>query len=165
MVEPEVLLDGSHSIDRCYEASEATLRALFNELYEQRVALEGTILKASMVISGNKAAKRAGVQEVADRTVACLKASVPASLAGVVFLSGGQSDLEATQHLNAMNASGDNLPWPLSFSYSRALQGPALKSWNGKADNVKSAQAVLLHRAKMNGAAARGKYSAAMEKA
>jgi fructose-bisphosphate aldolase class I len=165
MVEPEVLLDGSHSIDRCYEASEATLRALFNELYEQRVALEGTILKASMVISGNKAAKRAGVQEVADRTVACLKASVPASLAGVVFLSGGQGDLEATQHLNAMNASGDNLPWPLSFSYSRALQGPALKSWNGKADNVKAAQAVLLHRAKMNGAATRGKYSTAMEKA
>jgi len=164
MVEPEVLLDGNHSIERCYEASEATLRALFSELYEQRVALEGTILKASMVISGNKAAKRAGVQEVADRTVACLKATVPAALAGVVFLSGGQSDLEATQHLNAMNASGHELPWPLSFSYSRALQAPALKAWAGKEANVKSAQAALLHRAKMNGAATRGKYTAEMEK-
>jgi fructose-bisphosphate aldolase class I len=164
MVEPEVLLDGRHSIDRCYEATTATLRMLFSELYEQRVMLEGTILKASMVLSGNKAPKRAGVQEVAARTVACLKASVPASLAGVVFLSGGQSDLEATQHLNAMNAGGHALPWPLSFSYSRALQGPALKTWNGKAVNAKAAQKALLHRAKLNGAAARGKYSASMEK-
>lgn len=164
MVEPEVLLDGRHSIDRCYEATEATLRMLFAELYEQRVMLEGTILKASMVISGNKATQRAGVPEVAERTVACLKASVPASLAGVVFLSGGQSDLEATAHLNAMNAAGHNVPWPLTFSYSRALQSPALKAWSGKAGNVKAAQHALLHRAKMNGAASRGKYTKAMEK-
>ncbi len=163
MVEPEVLLDGRHSIERCHEVTEATLRLVFSELYEQRVLLEGTILKASMVLSGNKAPKRAGVDEVAERTVACLKASVPAALAGVVFLSGGQSEIEATEHLNAMNA-GYDLPWPLSFSYSRALQGPALKAWNGKAANVKSAQAALLHRAKMNGAAARGKYAASMEK-
>lgn len=164
MVEPEVLLDGRHSIERCYEATEATLRILFAELYEQRVMLEGTILKASMVISGNKATQRAGVAEVAERSVACLKASVPASLAGVVFLSGGQSDLEATAHLNAMNAAGHNVPWPLTFSYSRALQSPALKAWSGKAGNVKAAQNALLHRAKMNGAASRGKYTKAMEK-
>ena len=165
MVEPEVLLDGDHDIDRCYQATEATLRALFAELYEQRVVLEGTILKASMVLSGNKAAKRAGVEEVAERTVECLRNSVPAALPGVVFLSGGQTPVEATAHLNAMNAMADKLPWKLSFSYSRALQEPALKTWNGDAANGKAAQAALYHRAQLNSAASRGRYDESMEKA
>jgi len=165
MVEPEVLLDGGHDIDRCYQATEATLRALFAELYEQRVVLEGTILKASMVLSGNKAPRRAGVQEVAERTIECLKNAVPAALAGVVFLSGGQTPTEATAHLNAMNAMADDLPWKLSFSYSRALQEPALKAWNGDAANGKAAQAALHHRAQLNSAASRGRYDESMEKA
>ncbi|MDX1528627.1 MAG: class I fructose-bisphosphate aldolase, partial [Gammaproteobacteria bacterium] len=128
MVEPEVLLDGDHSIERCFEATEATLRALFAALFQQRVLLEGTILKASMVLSGKNASKRAGVETVAERTIACLRRSVPAALPGVVFLSGGQTPQEATAHLNAMNAMAGNLPWKLSFSYSRALQEPALKA-------------------------------------
>lgn len=165
MVEPEVLLDGNHDIDRCYEVSEATLRTLFAELYEQRVVLEGTILKASMVLSGNKAAKRAGVEEVATRTIECLRNSVPAALPGVVFLSGGQTPVEATAHLNAMNAMGENLPWKLSFSYSRALQEPALKTWNGDAANGAAAQKALYHRAQLNSAASLGRYNESMEKA
>ena len=165
MVEPEVLLDGDHDIDRCYEVSEATLRALFAELYQQRVVLEGTILKASMVLSGNKARNRAGVEEVAERTVECLKNSVPAALPGIVFLSGGQTPQEATAHLNAMNAAGHALPWKLSFSYSRALQEPALKTWNGDAANGPAAQAALHHRAQLNGAASLGRYQESMEKA
>jgi fructose-bisphosphate aldolase class I len=165
MVEPEVLLDGDHSIDRCYEVSEATLRALFAALYDQRVLLEGTILKASMVLTGNKCAKRAGVEEVAERTLQCLANSVPAALAGVVFLSGGQTPVEATAHLNAMNAMASTLPWKLSFSYSRALQEPALKAWNGDAANGNAAQAALYHRAQLNGAASLGRYKASMEKA
>jgi fructose-bisphosphate aldolase class I len=147
MVEPEVMLDGNHSIERCYEASEATLRALFAALYEQRVLLEGTILKASMVLSGKDAAKRAGVDEVAEQTIRCLRQSVPAALAGVVFLSGGQTPREATAHLNTMNAMGANLPWKLSFSYSRALQEPALKAWGGDMANGGAAQQALYHRA------------------
>lgn len=165
MVEPEVLLDGKHDIDRCYEASEATLRALFTELYEQRVVLEGTILKASMVLSGNKCAERAGVEEVAERTIQCLKNSVPAAVPGIVFLSGGQTPVEATAHLNAMNAMAGHLPWKLSFSYSRALQEPALKTWNGDAANGKAAQAALHHRARLNSAASLGRYEEKMEKA
>ncbi len=165
MVEPEVLLDGNHDIDRCYEVSEATLRALFAELYEQRVVLEGTILKASMVLSGNKCTKRAGVEEVAERTIRCLENSVPAALPGIVFLSGGQSPVEATAHLNAMNAMAGRLPWKLSFSYSRALQEPALKTWNGDAANGKAAQAALRHRAQLNSAASLGRYEENMEKA
>lgn len=165
MVEPEVLLDGDHSIERCYEASEATLRALFAELYEQRVLLEGTILKASMVLTGNKCAKRAGVEEVAERTIRCLENSVPAALPGIVFLSGGQTPVEATAHLNAMNAMAGRLPWKLSFSYSRALQEPALKTWNGDAANGAAAQAALYHRAKLNSAASLGHYEESMEKA
>lgn len=165
MVEPEVLLDGDHSIDRCYEASEATLRALFAELYDQRVVLEGTILKASMVLTGNKAAKRAGVEEVAERTIKCLKNSVPAALPGIVFLSGGQTPVEATAHLNTMNAAAGTLPWKLSFSYSRALQEPALKSWNGDAANGPAAQAALHHRARLNSAASLGRYEESMENA
>ncbi len=164
MVEPEVLLDGDHSIERCFEATEATLRALFAALYQQRVLLEGTILKASMVLSGKNASKRAGVEAVAERTIACLKRSVPAALPGVVFLSGGQTPQEATAHLNAMNAMADDLPWKLSFSYSRALQEPALNTWAGNAANGKAAQDALHHRAQLNSAASLGKYSHAMEK-
>jgi fructose-bisphosphate aldolase class I len=165
MVEPEVLLDGDHSIDRCYEVTEATLRTVFSALYDQRVVLEGTILKASMVLSGNKCAKRAGVEEVAERTLQCLTNSVPAALPGVVFLSGGQTPVEATAHLNAMNAMASTLPWKLSFSYSRALQEPALKTWSGDAANGNAAQAALHHRASLNSAASLGRYSESMEKA
>lgn len=165
MVEPEVLMDGDHSIDACYEITEATLRSLFNHLYEQNVLLEGTILKASMVISGSEAADRAGVQEVAEATISCLLNSVPAALAGVVFLSGGQSDAEATAHLDAMNKMG-GLPWPLSFSYGRALQAPSLAKWGeNPAENVPAAQALLAHRARMNGLAAMGQYDDSMEQA
>jgi len=165
MVEPEVMLDGNHSIERCYEVCEATLRALFAALYDQRVVLEGTILKASMVLTGNQCAKRAGVEEVAERTLQCLKNSVPAALPGVVFLSGGQTPVEATAHLNAMNAMADNLPWKLSFSYSRALQAPALTAWNGDPNNAEAAKAALRHRAKLNSAASLGRYTESMEKA
>jgi fructose-bisphosphate aldolase class I len=165
MVEPEVLLDGNHSIERCFEVTEVTLRALFSSLHQQRVLLEGTILKASMVLSGNNAPSRAGVEAVAEQTIACLKRSVPAALPGVVFLSGGQTPKEATAHLNAMNAMAGDLPWKLSFSYSRALQEPALNTWAGSASNGKSAQDALYHRARLNSAASLGKYSDAMEKA
>jgi fructose-bisphosphate aldolase class I len=165
MVEPEVLMDGAHSLDECYEVSEATLRTLFNQLYEQNVLLEGTILKASMVISGSQAENRAGVQEVAEATLQCLLNSVPAALAGVVFLSGGQSDEEATAHLDAMNKLG-GLPWPLSFSYGRALQAPSLKTWGeNPAANVAAAQQKLAHRARMNGLATMGRYEVSLEAA
>ena len=165
MVEPEVMLDGSHSIERCYEVSEATLRALFAALYDQRVVLEGTILKASMVLTGNQCAKRAGVEEVAERTLQCLNNSVPAALPGIVFLSGGQTPVEATAHLNAMNAMAGTLPWKLSFSYSRALQAPALTAWNGDPNNGKATTAALHHRAKLNSAASLGRYTDSMETA
>jgi len=163
IVEPEVLMDGTHSLDESFEVTEATLRALFNQLYEQNVLLEGTILKASMVISGSEAPDRAGVEEVAEATVQCLLNSVPAALSGVVFLSGGQSDEEATAHLNAMNQLGD-FPWPLSFSYGRALQAPSLQVWGeNPAANVAAAQKKLAHRAHMNGLAAVGQYEASLE--
>jgi fructose-bisphosphate aldolase class I len=163
MVEPEVLMDGTHSLDECYEVSEATLRSLFNQMYDQNVLLEGAILKASMVVSGSNAANRAGVEEVANATVQCLLNSVPAALAGVVFLSGGQSDEEASAHLNAMNRLG-NFSWPLSFSYGRALQAPSLATWGEDTQaNVAAAQRKLAHRAKMNGLAASGKYEASLE--
>ncbi len=165
MVEPEVLMDGSHSLDECFEVTEATLRSLFHQLYEQNVLLEGTILKASMVISGSEAADRAGVQEVAEATVQCLLNSVPAALAGVVFLSGGQSDEEATAHLDAMNKLGV-FPWPLSFSYGRALQAAALSVWGENVSaNAAAAQKRLAHRARMNGLAAVGEYDASQEAA
>jgi fructose-bisphosphate aldolase class I len=163
MVEPEVLMEGSHSIDDCYEVTEATLRNLFNQMYEQNVLLEGAILKASMVVSGSKAENRADVDEVATATVQCLINSVPAALAGVVFLSGGQSDEDATAHLDAMNRLG-NFPWPLSFSYGRALQAPALATWGEDTQaNVAAAQSKLAHRAKMNGLAASGNYESSLE--
>ncbi len=163
MVEPEVLMTGSHSLEECFDISEATLRSLFTQLYEQNVLLEGAILKASMVISGDAAQDRAGVEEVAEATVECLLNSVPAALAGVVFLSGGQGDEEATAHLDAMNKLGV-FPWPLSFSYGRALQAPSLAAWGQDPEgNIELAQKKLAHRARMNGLATMGKYDAGME--
>jgi fructose-bisphosphate aldolase class I len=165
IVEPEVLMDGKHSLDESFEVTEATLRALFNQLYEQNVLLEGTILKASMVISGSEASNRANVQDVAEATVQCLLNAVPAAVGGVVFLSGGQSDEEATAHLNAMNELGE-FPWPLSFSYGRALQAPSLHVWaENPAANVAAAQKKLVHRARMNGLAAMGQYKESLETA
>jgi fructose-bisphosphate aldolase, class I len=158
MVEPEVLMDGDHDIEVCYDVTEATLRALFDELYAQNVMLEGTILKASMVISGKDAKDRADVEDVAEMTMRCLKSTVPATLPGIVFLSGGQSDLESTAHLNALNQMGYK-PWPLSFSYGRAMQSAALKEWSKDLQkNVSSAQAIVYARAKENGLAALGKW-------
>ena len=165
IVEPEVLMDVDHSIERCEEVTERTLNALYDALYLHRVVLEHTVLKPSMVISGKKCAKQAPVDEVAARTVSTLKRTVPAAVAGIVFLSGGQSDEVATAHLNAMNAQfHGKLPWPLSFSYGRALQQPALKAWKGVEANVAAAQAALVHRSKMNGLATLGKYSAELER-
>lgn len=164
IVEPEVIMDGSHTIERCYDVTERTLHALFEAIYAQRVRTEHLVLKASMVISGKSCATQASVQEVADATVLCLTRTVPAAVPGIVFLSGGQSDALATAHLSAMNAEGAKLPWPLSFSYGRALQAPALKAWKGQTANVAAAQKALMHRAKCNSAACFGKYSAAMEK-
>ncbi len=164
IVEPEVLIDGNHALEQCYDASVPTLRALFRALAEHRVAFEGTILKASMVISGVVAPKRAGVDQVADATVRCLLDTVPASLPGVVFLSGGQGNEEATAHLNAMNARHPKLPWPLTFSYSRALQSPVMETWKGNAANAAAAQRQLQRRAKFNALAATGGYQPAMEK-
>jgi len=163
IVEPEVILDGDHTIERCFDVSTATLRALFSELVQQKVSLEHVVLKASMVLSGNKAQNRAGVQQVAEQTLRCLKETVPASLPGVVFLSGGQSDEEATAHLDAMNRIG-GAPWPLTYSYSRALQAAALKAWSGQAGNWKTAQQAFYHRAKMNSLASQGKWSRESEK-
>ncbi|NNL88035.1 MAG: fructose-bisphosphate aldolase class I [Marinicaulis sp.] len=166
IVEPEVLMDGDHDIDRCYDVTEYTLKALFDELYAQDVALEGTVLKPNMVISGKKCKKQAGVEEVAEKTVRCFRESVPAALPSIVFLSGGQSDEEATAHLNAMNANYSQImPWALSFSYGRALQAAPLKAWGGKADNVDAAQAAFAHRAKMNGLATKGEWNDGLEKA
>jgi len=158
IVEPEVLMDGEHDLDTSFDVTEATLKSLFQQLYEQNVMLEGCILKASMVISGSDADDRASVEEVAEATVDCLLNAVPAATAGIVFLSGGQGDVEATQHLDAMNKIGD-MPWPLSFSYGRALQAECLKTWaaDPKA-NRETAQEILLHRARMNGAAALGEW-------
>ena len=162
IVEPEVLMDGDHTIERCEQVTEWTLNAVFDALYINRVSLEGAVLKPSMVISGKKCARQAGVQEVAERTVCILKRTVPAAMAGIAFLSGGQSDEVATAHLDAMNKLGNN-PWPLSYSYGRALQQPTLKAWRGQAANVPAAQAALAHRGRMNSLASQGKYSAALE--
>ena len=164
IVEPEVLMDGNHTLERCFDVTENTLHALFDELHRQRVRYEHVVLKASMVISGKGCAQQAGVQQVADATIQCLKRTVPAAVPGIVFLSGGQSDELATAHLNAMNAQAAARPWPLSFSYGRALQAPALKAWKGQAGNVPAAQKALSHRAKLNSAACFGRYKAEMEK-
>jgi fructose-bisphosphate aldolase, class I len=164
IVEPEVLLDGNHSIERCQDVSEDTLRLTFAQLAEHRVYLEGMVLKPSMVVSGKDNPRQAGVEEVAERTIRCLKRTVPSAVPGIAFLSGGQSAVSATEHLNAMNKMGA-LPWQVSFSYARALQDPALKSWKGEAANVAAAQKIFYHRAKMNSAARSGSYSKQMEAA
>lgn len=163
IIEPEVLLDGEHSIERCEEVTEATLRATYAALAAHCVSPEHVILKASMVVSGKHNARQAGVDEVAERTVRVLKRTVPAAQPGVVFLSGGQSDVAATAHLNAM-ASMKGLPWPLTFSYSRALQNPALNAWKGQNGNIGAAQRAFHHRAHMNGLAAQGKWKPELEK-
>ena len=163
IVEPEVLMDGDHDLDTSFDVTEATQKALFAALYEQNVMLEGTILKASMVISGSEAKDRADIGNVAEATVDCLLNAVPAATAGVVFLSGGQGDVEATAHLDAMNKMGE-MPWPLSFSYGRALQAQALAKWaEDPKGNREAAQAILLHRSRMNGLASLGEWSEAAE--
>ncbi|MGX9390340.1 class I fructose-bisphosphate aldolase [Nitrobacteraceae bacterium UC4446_H13] len=163
IVEPEVLMDGDHSIERCYEVTEFVLKETFQELYYQKVALEGMILKPNMAISGKKAKDRAGVQQVAEKTVKLLKECVPSAVPGVAFLSGGQSDEEATAHLDAMNRIG-GLPWKLTFSYGRALQAAPQKAWSGKAENLGAGQQAFTHRAHMNGLASKGEWKADLEK-
>jgi fructose-bisphosphate aldolase class I len=164
IVEPEVLLDGNHTVERCEEVTEATLRITFATLMRHRVHLEGMVLKPSMVVSGKDNPRQAGVEEVAERTVRTLKRTVPAAVPGIAFLSGGQTAVSATEHLNAMNKLGP-LPWQLTFSYARALQDPALKAWKGEAANVAAAQKIFYHRAKMNSAARNGSYTKEMEAA
>jgi len=164
IVEPEVLMDGSHTIERCAEVSEEALMLLFHQLYLQRVDLRYTILKPSMVLSGKDCPKQAEVDRVAEATVSCLLATVPAVVAGVAFLSGGQPAELATARLNAMNARfKSKMPWPLTFSFSRAVQQPCLELWAGNDANVAAAQKALYHRAKMNSAARRGEYKPGME--
>ena len=163
IVEPEVLMDGDHTVERCEEVTEFVLKEVFQQLYYQRVALEGMVLKPNMVISGKKCGKQASVDEVAERTVKILKRCVPSAVPGIAFLSGGQSDEEATAHLNAMNAEYE-LPWALTFSYGRALQAAPQKAWSGKSENMALAQKAFTHRAKMNGLAAVGKWTAELEK-
>lgn len=164
IVEPETLMDADNTIERCYEVTELTLRTVFNELYSQRVSAEHTILKVNMVVAGKKCPTQGSVDQVADLTVRCLKNTVPAALPGIVFLSGGQSARDATAHLNAMNSRYPDLPWPLSFSYGRALQEPCLKTWAGRAANVEAAQQALLHREKCNSLATLGRYDASLDK-
>jgi len=165
IVEPEVLIDGDHTLERCYQVTEETLRTVFNQLYTQRVAFDQMILKPSMVISGKDCPNQPSVNEVADATVQCLMNSVPASVAGVAFLSGGQSNEQASAHLNAMNVKyADQAPWPITFSFARAIQQPALEAWKGKESNVSLAQKLLLHRAKCNSAAHEGQYTPEVEK-
>jgi fructose-bisphosphate aldolase class I len=163
IVEPEVLMDGGHDIDRCYSVSEWVLKTVYEQLYYQRVQLEGTVLKPNMVLPGKKSAKRASVEEVAEKTARLLKACVPSAVPGIAFLSGGQSDEEATAHLDAINRIG-GLPWKVTFSYGRALQAPVQKTWAGKSENVAAAQRAFAHRARMNGLAAVGEWKADLEK-
>jgi fructose-bisphosphate aldolase, class I len=162
IVEPEVLMDGDHSIETSFDVTSRTLHAVFTELRDQRVHLEQMLLKPNMVLSGYEASGRAGIQEVAELTVRCFRRHVPSAVPGIVFLSGGQTDEDATAHLNAMNAMGPH-PWELSFSYGRALQAPSLKAWSGEESNVAAGQAAYLHRAKMNGLARSGSYSPELE--
>ncbi len=163
IIEPEVVIDGDHSIEQCYEASVWTLNETFAEVYEHGVELSGLLLKPNMVISGKGASEQAGVEEVARYTVECLLRTVPAAVPGIVFLSGGQTDLQATQHLNSMNTLYEGLPWELSFSYARALQGQPMEIWGGSVDKVEAAQKAFRHRLKMNSAARQGKYTDDME--
>ncbi len=163
IVEPEVLMDGDHTLERCYQVTEATLQAVFSELFSQRVVYEDLLLKPNMVVAGKDCPQQATPEEVANATIRCFKSVVPAAVPGIVFLSGGQGDEEATANLNAMNAVGP-LPWQLSFSFGRALQAPSLKAWKGEEANVQAGQEALAHRARMNGAARDGSYTAEMEK-
>ena len=163
IVEPEVLMDGGHTIERCAEVTETALKSLYMAMFEHKVELEGSLLKPNMVLSGKSCPRQASIQEVAQATVRILRRAVPAEVPGIVFLSGGQTDEAATAHLSAMNALGHH-PWELSFSYGRALQAPALKAWGGKAANVTPGQKAYYHRAKCNGAARFGKYRPEMEK-
>jgi fructose-bisphosphate aldolase class I len=163
IVEPEVLMDGDHDADSCYAVTEWLLKTVFEQLYYQKVALEGMVLKPNMVIAGKKAKNRAGVEEVAEKTVKVLRACVPAAVPGIAFLSGGQSDEEATAHLDAMNRIG-GLPWKLTFSYGRALQAAPQKAWSGKSENVTTAQRAFTHRAMMNSLAAKGQWKQDLER-
>ena len=163
MVEPEVLMDGDHSIEDCYDATSRCLESLFSNLSEKGVDIKGTILKPNMVTSGSDSTEQANIEEVAQKTVECLKAYVPEELPGITFLSGGQSDINATAHLNAMNKIG-GFNWKLSFSYGRALQQPALKAWIGKVENASLAQEALSHRALMNKLASEGKWDQSLER-
>lgn len=163
IVEPEVLMDGEHTLEQCGEVTEAALRRLYDALYEHRVILEGTILKPNMVIPGKECPVQANPEQIAEATIECFRRAVPAAVPGIVFLSGGQTPVQATENLNAMNAMGLNLPWELSFSYGRALQEPILKAWLGDDANVTAAQQAYLHRARMNGAARNGTYTGEME--
>ena len=163
IVEPEVLMDGDHDIDRCYAATEWTLKRVFEQLYDQRVALEGMVLKPNMVVAGKGSPKRATVEEAAEKTLKVLKACVPAAVPGIAFLSGGQSDEDATAHLDAMNKNG-GLPWRLTFSYGRALQAAPQKAWAGKSENVAAAQRAFTHRAMMNSLAALGQWRSELER-
>ena len=163
IVEPEVLMDGDHDIERCYNVTEWVLKTVYEELYYQRVALEGTVLKPNMAVPGKKSRKKASVEEVAEMTVRVLKACVPPSVPGIAFLSGGQSDEEATAHLDAINRLGP-LPWKVTFSYGRALQAAPQKAWSGKSENVAAAQRAFTHRARMNGLAALGEWKSDLEK-
>lgn len=164
IVEPEVLMDGAHDIGRCDEVTRWVLQTVFQELFEQRVALEGMVLKPNMVVCGKTCGKRASVDEVAHRTIAALKATVPSAVPGIAYLSGGQSDEEATAHLDAMNRIG-GFPWNMTFSYGRALQAAPQKAWAGKTENVAAAQRAFAHRARMNSLASLGQWEGALEKA
>ncbi|MCA9498774.1 MAG: fructose-bisphosphate aldolase class I [Nitrospira sp.] len=163
IVEPEVLMDGPHTIGRCQEITGQVLQMVFNALYDQRIFLEGILLKPNMVISGKECSKQASVQEVAQATLQCLRRHVPAAVPGIVFLSGGQDDRLATEHLNAINSLPLPKPWKISFSYGRALQDAALEGWHGKNENLRDGQQAFYHRARCNGAATMGKYTEGME--
>ena len=164
IVEPEVLMDGDHTIERCEAVTDMVLERVFSHLYAARIHLEGIVLKPNMVVPGKKCSQKASAAQVAEATLRVLKRRVPAAVPGIAFLSGGQSPTQATEHLSLMNAAGP-LPWALTFSYGRALQETALNTWAGKDDKIASAQSVYLKRVKLNGLAAVGKYSAAMESA
>lgn len=164
IVEPEVLMDGAHDLDTCFEITKAALVGLYDELYAARVKLEGTILKPNMVISGKKSGRADRAEEIAEKTVRLFRETVPVAVPGIAFLSGGQSDEQATENLNAINAIGPH-PWKITFSYGRALQAAPQKAWSGKTENVQAAQAAFLHRARMNWLAAQGKWSPDLEKA
>jgi fructose-bisphosphate aldolase class I len=162
IVEPEVLIDGDHTIEQCRQATAETWYHLYNQMHRQDVLLEGSLLKASMVISGKACSEQASVEEVAEETVSLARELVPAAVPGIVFLSGGQSPVQATQHLDAMNRLGEQ-PWKLGFSYARALQGPVMQTWRGDDANIETAQAALFQRAKLNSEAMLGRYSSDME--